>query len=179
MTHPPLLFDIILINWPSHHQNLGVYLDEKSNSISISKKKKKKLEKPRKVLALIKEFHQLVPRKALLIIYKSFITPNLYFWDVIYDHPNNDSFSDIWKQVQYSPALAITGANKGISGVKFYKELGLKSLKSTRRLHVCVCCIKSSLLFFQWILIRHKIEWYWYMSMQDWQIFFLRTSRMD
>ena len=78
------------------------------------------MEKPRKVLALIKEFHQLVPRKALLIIYKSFITPNLYFWDVIYHHPNNDSFSDIWKQVQYSPALAITGANKGTSGVKFY-----------------------------------------------------------
>ena len=41
MTHPPLLFDIILINWTSPHQNLGVYLDEKSNSISISKKKKK------------------------------------------------------------------------------------------------------------------------------------------
>ena len=143
----------------------------------IKKKKKKKLEKPRKVLALIKEFHQLVPRKALLIIYKSFITPNLYFWDVICDHPNNDSFSEIWKQVQYSPALAITGANKGTSGVKLYKELGLKSLKSTRRLHVCVCCIKSRLLFFQWIIIRHKIEWYWYMSMQDWQIFFLRTSR--
>ena len=40
MTHPPLLFDIILINWTSHHQNLGVYLDEKSNSISISKKQK-------------------------------------------------------------------------------------------------------------------------------------------
>lgn len=54
MTHPPLLFAIILINWPSHHQNLGVYLDEKSNSISISKKKKKKIGKATKGIGINK-----------------------------------------------------------------------------------------------------------------------------
>ena len=33
-----------------------------------------------------------LPRKALLILYKSFVRPHLDYGDIIYDQPNNESF---------------------------------------------------------------------------------------
>ena len=38
------------------------------------------------------------------------------------------------ESVQYNAALTITGAVKGISQAKLYKELGLESLKLRRKL---------------------------------------------
>ena len=43
--------------------------------------------------------------------------------------PNNESMNSKLESVQYIAALAITGAIKGTSRSKFYKELGLEFLK--------------------------------------------------
>ena len=59
--------------------------------------------------------HNVLPRRALLTIYKCFIRPNLDYGDFIYDQPNNDSFCSKIERVQYNAALAITGAIRGIS----------------------------------------------------------------
>ena len=56
--------------------------------------------------------------------------------DIIYDQPNNDSFKNKLERIQYHAALAITGAIRGNSRDKIYKELGLESFQSKRSLHL-------------------------------------------
>ena len=43
-------------------------------------------------------------------IYKSFIRPHLDFEDIIYDKPNNESFKNKIKNIQYKACITITGA---------------------------------------------------------------------
>ena len=75
-----------------------------------------------------------LPGNALITIYKSFIKPQLDYGDTVYDQPTNGSFSKKLENIQYNAALAITGAIKGTSQEKFYKDLGLESLKLKRKL---------------------------------------------
>ena len=55
--------------------------------------------------------------------------PHIDYGDNIYDQPNNDFFCDMIERVQYNAALGITGAIKGTSQLKPYKELSFQSLK--------------------------------------------------
>ena len=52
--------------------------------------------------------------------------------DIIYDKPFNDAFKEKLEKVQYYAALIITGAIKGISRERLYKQLGLESLCNRR-----------------------------------------------
>ena len=52
--------------------------------------------------------------------------------DIIYDQPQNESFSEKLESVQCHGALATTGAKQGTSCDKIYHELALESLKSRR-----------------------------------------------
>ena len=77
-----------------------------------------------------------------MTIYKAFLRPLIDYGDIIHDQPQNESFCEKLKSVQYKAALAITGAIKGTSRDKIYKELGLESLKSRRWYKRLVACIK-------------------------------------
>ena len=90
------------------------------------------LIKTRKIIGLIRKLQPIIPRAALLTIYKSFLRPHLDYGDVIYDRAFNESFQNKLESVQYNAALAITGAIRGSSREKLYQELGLESLKSRR-----------------------------------------------
>ena len=81
---------------------------------------------------MIRKLQPVIPRAALLTIYKSFLKPHLGYGDVIYDRAFNESFQNKLESVQYNAALAITGAIRGSSREKLYQELGLESLKSRR-----------------------------------------------
>ena len=73
----------------STHKHLGIYLDEKLNfGYHVTEKN----AKDNKGIGVIKKLHKVLPRMALLTIYKCFIRPNLNFGDFIYDLPNNGSF---------------------------------------------------------------------------------------
>ena len=76
----------------------------------------------------IKRLREILPRESLVTICNSFIRPHLDYGDVIYDQPNNDSFSDKIEQLQYKACLAITGAIQGTSQECLYNKLGLKFL---------------------------------------------------
>ena len=54
------------------------------------------------------------------------------YGDIIYDQPQNESFSNEIESVQYKAAVAITGAIQGTSYDKLNQELVLESLKSRR-----------------------------------------------
>ena len=90
------------------------------------------LIKTHKIIGMIKKLQPIIPRAALLTIYKSFLRPHLDYGDVIYDRAFNESFQNKLESVQYDAALAITGAIRGPSREKLYQELGLESLKSRR-----------------------------------------------
>ena len=80
----------------------------------------------------IKKLRDKLLRDSLATIYKSFNRPHLDYGYVIYDQPNNDSFTDKIEQLQYKAGLAIARVIQGTSQECLYNELGLESLSSRR-----------------------------------------------
>ena len=74
----------------------------------------------------------MLPRQALVTIYKAFVRPYLDYGDVLYDQAFNNSFDAKIESIQYNACLAITGAIRGMSREKTYQELRLESLQLRR-----------------------------------------------
>ena len=130
-SHPAVFFNDIPVARCSTHKHLGMYLDEKLN---FGHHITEKIAKANKGIGVIKKLHNVLPRRALLTIYKCFIRPNLDYGDFIYDQPNNQT-KQFWSKiesVQYNAALAITSAIRETSQTKLYRELGLEPLRSRR-----------------------------------------------
>ena len=106
-SHPADFFNDILVARCSTHKHLSMYLDEK---LKFGHHITEKNTKANKGIGDIKKIHNVLPRRALLSIYKCFIRPNLDFGDFIYDQPNNGSFCSKTENVQCNAALAITGS---------------------------------------------------------------------
>ena len=85
-----------------------------------------------KTLQLLQKLHNLLPRSALITVYKSFVRPCLDYGDILYNQAYNMSFHDKLESIQYNAWLAITGAIRGISKKKIYQELGLESVQLWR-----------------------------------------------
>ena len=62
---------------------------------------------------------------------------------MIFDQPENESFSGKIERVQYNESLAITGATRGTSQEKLNQELSLESLRSRKKM------VKVIVLFLQ------------------------------
>ena len=73
------------------------------------------ISKINKGIVVIKKRRYSLPRKSLITIYKAFLRPLIDYGDIIYDKPQNESFSEKVKGVQYKAALTITGAVQGTS----------------------------------------------------------------
>ena len=91
-----------------------------------------KISKANKGIGIIRRLYNFLPRASLINIYKAFIRPHLDYGDIIYDNSSNATFSQMIESVQYNAALAITGAIRGSSREKLYRELGLESLQDRR-----------------------------------------------
>ena len=129
LAHPPVFFNNVQVKRCSIQKHLGFHLDEKLN---FNHHVKEKITKANKGIGVIKKLSNILPRDALLTIYKSFVIPHLDYSDIIYDQPQNESCCTKLESNQYNAALAITGAIRGTSKVKLYKELGLEFLKNRR-----------------------------------------------
>ena len=68
----------------------------------------------------MRKLSNLLPRQALVTIYKAFIRPHLDYGDVVYDQASNNSFQAKMESIQYNACLAITGAIRGTSREKIY-----------------------------------------------------------
>ena len=104
----------------------GVFLDMPK---AFGKVWYEKIQKAGIAINIIKSLNNILPRQALLTVYKLFIRPHLDYGGVIYDEPDNESLCQTIDGVQYKVALAITDAINGTSQDKLYKELGLETLK--------------------------------------------------
>ena len=129
VNHPYLYFNGTQISRVSSQKHLGMILDEK---LTFNDHISQKLSKASEGVGILRKLFYLIPRTALLTIYKSFVRPHLDYGDFIYDKPNNDSFVQNIESMQYNAALAIKGAIKGASRYKIYQERGLESLISRR-----------------------------------------------
>ena len=63
-----------------------------------------------------------------MTLYKFFIRPHFDYGDIIYDQPFNNFFQNKIESIQYNECLAITGAIRGTSKERLYKELVIVSL---------------------------------------------------
>ena len=81
-SYPAVFFYDIPVAGCSTHKDLGMYLDEKLN---FGHHITEKIAKANKGIGVIKKLHNVLPRRALLTIYKCFIRPNLDYGDFIYD----------------------------------------------------------------------------------------------
>ena len=128
-SHPPLTFNNIPVARTNSQKHLGMQLDKKLN---FEEQLKKVESNVNKTIGIIRKLQNVLPRSALLTIYKSFIRPHLDYGDIIYDKAFNESFHAKLESLQYNATLPITGHIKGSSTKKIYEELGLESLKSRR-----------------------------------------------
>ena len=95
-----------------------------------------------KTIGLLRKLHNILPRYALLTIYKSFAGPHLNYGDIIYDQAYTASFHQKLELLQYNACLAITGAIRCTLREKLYEELGLESLQLRRWFRKLSCFYK-------------------------------------
>ena len=129
VSHPSLTFNNIPVAQTSSQKHLGMHLDKKLNFEEHLSKVETKVNNS---VGIIRKLQNVLPRSALLTVYKSFIRPLLDDGDMIYGKAFKESFHEKLESLQYNAALAITGAIKGSPTEKLYEELGLESLKSRR-----------------------------------------------
>ena len=137
--HPVIHFNNIPVTKVEEHKHLGVVLDSK---LSFSAYIKAAISKTRKGIGLLRRLSKYLPRNTLNELFKLYVRPHLDYGDVIYHIPakvcefsGNTILSNLIEKlesVQYSAALAITGAWRGTSREKLYAELGWESLCSCR-----------------------------------------------
>ena len=104
---------------------MGVALDSNLNFNTHVDQKNKKSNK---MIGLIRQLSENLPRNALLTIYKSFIRPHLDYGDMLYDKANNGNFQNKMEKVQHGACLAITCETQGTSREQRYDELGFHIL---------------------------------------------------
>ena len=127
-THPPLLFNnnnVFQVNFQTH---LVVILDLK---LTFEEHLKNVFNK-NKMITILNKLSNLLPRQALVTIYKTFITPHLDYGHVLYYQASSSSFYSKMESIQCNGCLAITRAIRGTSRENIYQELGLESLQLRR-----------------------------------------------
>ena len=129
LRHPCLSFNDILLKNSISQKHLGLTLDVKLNFVEHIKNITQKISK---TMGLLRTFKPILPRSSLLTIYKIIIRSQLDFADVIYDQAYYTSFHEKLEPLQYNACLSMTGAIRGTSSEKLYRELRLESLKSRR-----------------------------------------------
>ena len=90
----------------SSQKHVGLILDERLN---FSEHLESKINKWFKVIGFLKKLSNKLTRDALLRICKSFVRCHLDYADIVYDKPNNESFTSKLERAQYKVCLAITG----------------------------------------------------------------------
>ena len=102
--HPPLRFKNNKVSQASSQKHLGLKLDNRLTSL-FDKHLTNVSNKISKTIGLLRILQNILPRPALLIIYKCFIRPYLDYGDIIYDQAYNLSFQQKLESIQYNTAV--------------------------------------------------------------------------
>jgi len=139
--HPPLLFNNAHLSETDTHKHLGLLLHHSlSWHTHIIHLHQKVMTKPNR----LRSFFNLVPRHALLTIYKTNILPAFDYGSIIYD---NCSVYDnrMFNKAQLSAAKIILGCLKTTSSNDVLADPNLTSLHLRRE--ISLLCYVSKLIF--------------------------------
>ena len=133
--HPPIYFNGTEVVTKTEQKHLGFILDKQLN---FDAHLKEVIGKAKRGIGVIKFMSRYVTRDILDQIYKLYVGPHLDYGDVLYHQydPN------LLESVQYSAALAVTGAWRGTNTDKIYEESGWESLYHRR-------CYRCMTLFYK------------------------------
>ena len=120
ISHPLSFFNNIQVSQSQSQKHLGITLDEQ---LRLCKNLKMMASKINKTIGLLQKMQNLLPRSALITIYKAFVRPHLNYGDIIYGESYNGSFHHKLDLFQYNACLEITGVIRGTSKEKFYQEI--------------------------------------------------------
>ena len=127
--YPPMNFNGDNIQIAISLKHIDLVLDSK---LDFNENINNKVNKRNKITDIMKKLSLFLSRKTLLMIYKSFVRPNLDYTGIIHDKPFNESFKTKIEMSQYRVALVITGAIKGTSRDHLYQKIGLESVADRR-----------------------------------------------
>ena len=105
--HPTLIFNNNPVHQAALQKHLGMFLDWK---LKFEEHLKTTRNKINKTIGLLCKFQNFLPRRLLLTICKTLIIPHLDYGDTVYDQSYNISLHQRLESLQYTSALAITGA---------------------------------------------------------------------
>ena len=80
--------------------NLWVILDAK---LTFKEHLKNVFNKTNKTMGLLRKLSNLLPKQALVTIYKAFIRPHLDYGDVLHDQAFNNSLHEKWNPFNIMP----------------------------------------------------------------------------
>ena len=127
--HLSLLFNNSIVSQSPYQKHLGIFLDAE---LTFEEHWKVIITKVNKAVGLIRKLRNVLPRPALMTIYKAFVRPHLDYDDVIFDEAYNETFHQKLESIQHNTCLAWSGAIRRSSREKVYQELGLESLQCRR-----------------------------------------------
>ena len=96
-SHPLLVFNNANVSSCKSQNHLGILLDSKltfeEHYITI-------LNKTNRTIGLLRKLRSLLPRAALITIYKAFVRPHLDYGDILYEQAFNASFHEKLESIQ-------------------------------------------------------------------------------
>ena len=119
VSHPPLVFNNVNVSSCKSQKHLGILLDAR---LTFEEHYKTILSKTNRTIGLLRKLQSLLPRAALITIYKAFVRPHLDYGDVLYDQAFNASFHEKLESIQYNTCLALTGAIRALLKRKFIRN---------------------------------------------------------
>ena len=131
--YSPLIFNGSEVVTLYRHKYLGFFYDSR---LSFHRHIKEIVMKARRGVGIIRFMSKYVSRDLLDQMYKLYVRPNLDYGDLIYhkgDHEASLFLTKRLESVQYTAALAVTGAWKGTNKSKRLDELGWEYLHDRRR----------------------------------------------
>ena len=130
--HPPLFFNDAPVVTKDEQKHLGMVLD---SALNFRSHVREKIISARKGIGMIRYLSKYVSRDVLDQMYKLYVRPHLDYGDIIYrkfDPELTLEFTMKLETVQYSAALAVSGAWRGTNKCKLYEELGWEYLYHRR-----------------------------------------------
>ena len=108
-SHLSLLFNNLNVAQRNCHKHLGMILVSR---VTVNEYLEKEFGKVNRRICIIYKLQPVLPKSALLTIYKSFVCLHFNFGDVIFDYAHNELFHLKLESFQYKAALETTAAIK-------------------------------------------------------------------
>ena len=129
VSHPNLFYNNAKVSRANSQKHLGVVLGSKLTFLDYLDIV---LPKVRKTIGLLHKLNSILPRAALVTIFKVFIGTHLDGDVLLYHQAFDNAFHKNLGSVQCNACLAMAGAIKGTSKGKLHEILGLEDLQLRR-----------------------------------------------